>query len=93
VAFAAAGVRGLILSGRDTADLQQTASKAKEHATNPEFENLVIVCDISSEADIIHLIKQAIDKFGKIDYAVNNAGVNYQLPAYRSADALLTYPY
>jgi NAD(P)-dependent dehydrogenase (short-subunit alcohol dehydrogenase family) len=73
--FAAAGVRGLVLSARNDAKLEETAAKAKELATNSGFETLVVVGDISQEDDIVNVIKKAAEKFGKIDYAVNNAGV------------------
>ncbi|CAH0004421.1 unnamed protein product [Clonostachys byssicola] len=72
--FAAAGVRGLVLSARNDAKLEETAAKAKELATNSSFETLVVVGDISQEDDIVNVIKKAVEKFGKIDYAVNNAG-------------------
>lgn len=75
MAFAISGVKGIVLSGRDEADLHKTASQAKEHATNPEFEAMVVVCDILSEPEIINLVQKSVEKFGGIDYAVNNAGV------------------
>jgi len=36
--------------------------------------------DVSKEKDIDEMIKFALDKFGKIDVLVNNAGVCYDLP-------------
>ncbi len=72
-------MKGLVLAGRNEAELKQAASLAKEHATNPEFESLVVICNIESESDIINMVKSAVDKFGKIDYAVNNAGVKTAL--------------
>ena len=38
----------------------------------------LIVTDISKEKDIISLIKKVKDKFGKIDYWINNAGINQE---------------
>ncbi|KAH7193979.1 uncharacterized protein B0J16DRAFT_370009 [Fusarium flagelliforme] len=75
LAFAVAGVKGLVLSARNKAELQDTAAKAKAVATNPDFDTLIVLCDISREKDIIDLVAQAVEKFGKIDYAVNNAGL------------------
>lgn len=38
-------------------------------------ENLFILkCDVSSEEQVIHMMKIIKDKFGKLDYLVNNAG-------------------
>jgi NAD(P)-dependent dehydrogenase (short-subunit alcohol dehydrogenase family) len=75
LSFAAAGVRGLVLSARNTAKLEEAAAEARKSATNPNFETLVVVCDIAVEADIVNLMAQTVEKFGAIDCAVNNAGV------------------
>jgi len=39
-------------------------------------EILGIVCDITKSEDIINLIKETKNKFSKIDFWINNAGVN-----------------
>lgn len=75
IAFAVSGVSGLVLAGRNQADLEATASEASAKATNPKFEFLIVTGDISLEADIIDLVSKTISKFGRFDYAVNNAGV------------------
>jgi NAD(P)-dependent dehydrogenase (short-subunit alcohol dehydrogenase family) len=38
-------------------------------------EAFFVKCDVSSEVDIQLLMKKTIDKYGKLDYAFNNAGV------------------
>jgi NAD(P)-dependent dehydrogenase (short-subunit alcohol dehydrogenase family) len=68
-------VKGLVLSARNGARLEQTAKEARQLATNPDFETLVVLCDISNEGEIVNLITKSVEKFGVIDYAVNNAGV------------------
>jgi NAD(P)-dependent dehydrogenase (short-subunit alcohol dehydrogenase family) len=75
-AFAVSGVKGLVLSGRNEGDLKNAAEEAKSCASNPEFDTLIIVADIGVEADIIRMINQGVAHFGRIDYAVNNAGVS-----------------
>lgn len=50
-------------------------NKAKE--TENEFNNtnlLIIKCDVSNEEEVIEMFKKTNEKFGKIDYLVNNAG-------------------
>lgn len=38
-------------------------------------ENLLVLkCDVSNEKEVINMMKQLKDKFGNIDYLVNNAG-------------------
>jgi len=36
---------------------------------------IFVKCDVSKEADIQTLMKKTIDKYGRLDYAFNNAGV------------------
>lgn len=50
-------------------------NKAKE--TENEFNNtnlLIIKCDVSNEEEVTEMFKKTNEKFGKIDYLVNNAG-------------------
>lgn len=76
-----------MLSARNGARLEQVAEEARQLATNPDFETLVILCDICNEEEIVNLITKSVEKFDVIDYAVNNAGVrNIQAnPASESA--------
>jgi NAD(P)-dependent dehydrogenase (short-subunit alcohol dehydrogenase family) len=68
-------VKGLVLSGRNEDDLTSSANEAKARATNPDFKFLIVVGDVGEESDIIRLIDESVAFFGRIDYAVNNAGV------------------
>ena len=45
-------------------------------------EAAFIYCDVTKEADMTEMVKFAVETFGKLDYAVNSAGVN---PPYRPA--------
>ena len=47
------------------------------HPGKTEHENLLYIkTDVSSKADIDNLIKKVMEKYGKIDGLVNNAGIN-----------------
>ena len=51
---------------------EENAKILKEGINN---ENLLIVkCDVSIEEEVINMMKQVKEKFGKLDYLVNNAG-------------------
>lgn len=41
----------------------------------PDATVLAVKTDVSDEAQVKDLIKAAVDKFGRIDYAVNCAGI------------------
>jgi len=43
-------------------------------------EAIAIKCDISKENEIIEMINQATETFGRIDILVNNAGIVYDVP-------------
>lgn len=42
---------------------------------------LTIQCDITSEADVIHAVQSAVERFGRLDIAINNAGVSVSVPS------------
>ncbi len=63
----------IILAGRDLEALE--AHAAQLHAEYPERENLVVTCDVTSEADVQALISSSVERFGGLDILVNTAGV------------------
>ncbi len=63
----------IVLAGRDLEALE--AHAAQLHAKHPERENLVAICDVTSEADVQALIGAAVERFGGLDILVNTAGV------------------
>ena len=51
-------------------DNEEAANKTKE-----EFNNvLVIKCDVSNESEVINMFNMIKEKYGHIDYLINNAG-------------------
>lgn len=67
VAFAAQGAK-IVVSDRDGEAAKATAAEIGGNA-------IAVRADISVDADIKGLIEQTIQKFGRIDVLVNNAGV------------------
>lgn len=51
----------------------EIAAKETEQELNNE-DLLIVKCDVSNENDVINLFNRVRDKYGKIDYLVNNAG-------------------
>lgn len=43
-------------------------------------EAIAVSCDVSSEDQVKQLVKEAVNRFGKIDILVNNAGIVYDVP-------------
>ena len=66
--FAAEGAR-VVLAGRTREKLEKVA------ADLPADKQLVHVTDVSDYAQVEGLVRAAVDKFGRLDVMVNNAGV------------------
>ncbi len=66
----------VLVSDIDEENGVKTLGKVKEHSPN----SLFIKADVSKEKDMKNLIETAIEKFGKIDIMVNNAGIHHMGP-------------
>jgi 3-hydroxybutyrate dehydrogenase len=73
--FAENGAK-VVLSDLD----QNTVEKAALELSNNGLEVIGLKADVTSEEDIIQLIKQAKDKYGRIDIFINNAGLQHVAP-------------
>ena len=71
----AAGGASVVLVGRDRAALEETAAAAPDGRTH------IITADVADAAAVDAAVDEAIKKFGKIDFAIANAG--------QSVDSLL----
>ena len=67
--FAARGAK-LVLGARRTERLRELEQLL------PETEILSVQTDVSSEEDCRNLIEQAVERFGRIDVLINNAGIS-----------------
>jgi NAD(P)-dependent dehydrogenase (short-subunit alcohol dehydrogenase family) len=73
-AFAREGHRVVVSGRRDEAG-QALAAELRAEGAEAEF----VRADVRHEADVRHLVEQAITRFGRLDIAVNNAGTEGQL--------------
>lgn len=64
--FAAEGAAGLVLADLNMAALKPVAEEVK---------GLAVACDVSREADIQRLVREAQEKYGRIDVYFSNAGI------------------
>ncbi|MFF1447360.1 SDR family NAD(P)-dependent oxidoreductase [Streptomyces sp. NPDC058274] len=70
LAFAAGGAN-VVVAGRTAAPLDETVALIEEHGGKA----LAVTADVSRAADAQALVRAAVDHFGSLDVAVNNAGV------------------
>lgn len=62
----------LVLAARSLDKLTEIRNDLNGHGT----EILTVVCDVSIESDCKKLVADTVDRFGKIDILINNAGIS-----------------
>src|SRR5919201_5525519 len=72
--LAACGAR-VVVAGRRLEPLQATASACEEGRCEP------VTCDIREEDQVAELVGAVLERHGRIDTLVNNAGGQYMSPA------------
>ncbi|QEV17991.1 SDR family NAD(P)-dependent oxidoreductase [Streptomyces alboniger] len=70
LAFAAEGAN-VVVAGRTEVPLKETVALIEEAGGTA----LAVTADVSRSADLAELVAAAVDRFGSLDVAVNNAGV------------------
>ena len=82
IAFAGAGAK-VVLTGRREKEGAQVVAEIKKLGGDASFAR----ADIAKDADVKAMVKFAVDKFGKIDIAFNNAGVEWKGPLDQATEA------
>ena len=81
IAFARAGAN-VVLSGRREKEGAHVVAEIKKLGGNAAF----VRADITRDADVKAMVEFAVDKFGKIDIAFNNAGVEWKGPLHQATE-------
>jgi len=71
VAFAASGA-AVVVADLDVTRGEEAVALAKEAGGRAVFQR----CDVSAAADVEALVARAVNEFGRLDFAHNNAGIN-----------------
>lgn len=74
--LAASGVN-LVLAARTQSTLDEAVEDLKR---NSNVEVIAVSCDVSRLEDLENLVKVSLEKLGRIDILINNAGVSSQYP-------------
>lgn len=64
-----------IAAGGNVKAAEQTASEAREQAGNKHFKCIVVQVDVTSPDSCKAMMKAHMKAFGRLDYAINSAGV------------------
>jgi NAD(P)-dependent dehydrogenase (short-subunit alcohol dehydrogenase family) len=82
IAFARAGAK-VVVSGRREKEGAEVGGEIKKLGGEAAF----VRADIAKDADVKAMVKFTVDKFGKIDIAFNNAGVEWKGPLDQATEA------
>ena len=82
IEFARVGAK-VVLTGRREKEGAQVVAEIKKLGGDAAF----IRADVANEADVQAMVRFAVDKFGKIDIAFNNAGVEWTGPLEKATEA------
>lgn len=79
MAFATEGCTRIAIYDRDTAGLAQTRALIEEkqrEASGDRVEVEVITGNVASEESVAKMVQTVVQRWGRIDYAVNSAGIH-----------------
>lgn len=69
--MAGEGASAIVIAGRREAEIESTAAACRDLGA----EAIAVKTDVTREDDVERLVKSALDRFGRLDAAFNNAGV------------------
>jgi glucose 1-dehydrogenase len=70
---------GIVINARRTEEAQNVSREIMD-SYSKWCTYLVVEADASKETDFLRLIHEIIDRFGRIDVLVNNAGIQEDIP-------------
>ncbi|TEY78489.1 hypothetical protein BOTCAL_0048g00150 [Botryotinia calthae] len=75
--FAEAGASAIVLADINEENSRKAAETAKQYATHANFRTLVVVVDVANAESVQNMVDVTVKEFGRIDYAVNGAGIDH----------------
>src|SRR5690348_4003083 len=82
IAFARAGAK-VVLTGRREKEGTEVVRQIEELGGQAAF----VRADVAKDGDVQAMVKFTVDKFGKLDIAFNNAGVEWTGPLDQASEA------
>ena len=71
-----AGAEGVVFADVDISSAQKAADESQRLGRHPSYRAVAVAVDVSCENEVVNLVEKAVYEFGRIDYAVNSAGVS-----------------
>ncbi|KAI1424865.1 oxidoreductase [Xylaria sp. FL1777] len=79
--FAERGARVVVFADQDLDAAKAASEQSKDIATADGYETLAIHVDVRDRLSVRNMIEEVKKRFGRLDYAVNSAGVPRQVAA------------
>lgn len=76
LAFARSGARGVVFADINFETASAAAKESEASATHKEYLAFPIQVDTTNETAVEQMVTKTVEKFGRIDYSVNSAGVS-----------------
>ncbi|OAF98471.1 NAD(P)-binding protein [Paraphaeosphaeria sporulosa] len=80
-AYASHGARAVVMADSNYSTALETAHQSNLLATHADYESLAIQVDVGDPESIAKMVTATVQRFGRIDYSVNSAGVGVRKPA------------
>lgn len=74
------GVRALTIADINNAHGETVKAEAEKTATNPDFKCIVLATDVTDHEAVQVMVAETVKAFGRLDYAVNCAGIGFKRP-------------
>lgn len=73
--FAEAGAAGVLFADIKETEAKEAAEKSKELVTTRDYQAFAVQVNLADTASVRSMVDYAVEKFGRIDYCINSAGV------------------
>ncbi|KAI1141664.1 oxidoreductase [Hypoxylon sp. FL0543] len=73
--FAERGARAVVFADQDADAASEGSEKSKSIATATDYQTLAIGVDVRDGASVKAMVEEVKKRFGRLDYAVNSAGI------------------
>ena len=74
--YAIEGAAGVAFVDMNRASVEKAAAESMSIATNPDYRAIAIEVDVTDPTQVDNMVSRVSKDFGRIDYAVNSAGVS-----------------
>ena len=74
--YAIEGAAGVAFADMNRASAEKAATESISIATNPDYRAIAIEVDVTDPEQVDNMVSKVSKEFGRIDYAVNSAGVS-----------------